>query len=114
MRKSGKATESNSVLGDLIAKGLELLSTFGLMASEAKEALSRKTEAVFWRTVLLLTLVLWMSAGLFLLILGCMQLLIDQAGWSRGAVYSVGGLLVFLIAALGFQGLRLRQSRPRH
>jgi len=55
------------------------------------------------RVMQLFTLYMGMFSGLFLLVLGIFFILMDYSGVPRGVVFSVGGLLVFLISVILIQ-----------
>lgn len=94
----------------LVSRIFDLLGVAGLLANEAKQALGRRAQAAFWRTVLLWHLSLWVSAGLFMLLWGALLLIAERSGLAWAWVLAVGGLLTMLTASLAFMALRHRQG----
>lgn len=89
-----------SVLSTVLVKGVEL---FGL-GSQALGSLARSAEkraaAVALQLGVLMVLMLWVSVGILLALLGLFFLLIDQAGMPRGMVFGAGGAVLALFSLL--------------
>jgi hypothetical protein len=109
--KAGK--EEGGTLGRLAAHLIDALGLAGLVAAEAKRIVERRAEAVLWRTVLLLTLTLWMSVGVFLMLMGLIHYLVEAAGLPAAAVHAGAGLGVLAVSSIWFFALRRRHGGAR-
>jgi fucose permease len=54
---------------------------------------------------------LWISIGAIFIILGVFDLLIDRLGVPRGVVFSLGGILISLIAVIFLQAAKIKKTR---
>jgi hypothetical protein len=90
----------------LFATLVDILAAVRLFFGELKESLAELADGALRRVLVLFTLYLWVSVGVLLMLVGVFDLLIDQAGLPRGVVYSLGGLLVSLVAVICLQALR--------
>jgi hypothetical protein len=87
-------------LGFLAGKALEFLGLGSEIFSQVERSAERRASAFAARLGLRFLLHAWISAGIFLGLMGLFYLLIDLAGISRGLVFSVGGTLIALLSFL--------------
>jgi uncharacterized protein involved in response to NO len=88
------------------AKLVDILAAVRLFFGELKGSLLEHAEGAVRRVQVLFVLYLWISAGVLLMLLGVFDLLIVQAGLPKGVVFSVGGLVVSLVAVIALQAMR--------
>lgn len=90
----------SSILSGALVKGVELFGLGGQALSSLVNSAQKKAAAVALRIGVLLVLLLWVSVGLLLALLGLFFMLIDQAGVPRGMVFGAGGAILSLVSLL--------------
>ena len=92
-----------SAVSNLLKKILMILGGSRQFMEYLIDLLENRQERFQRRVMQLFTLYLGMFSGLFLLVLGVFFILIDYSGAPRGVVFTVGGLLVFLVSVILIQ-----------
>jgi uncharacterized membrane protein len=87
-------------LSSLLLKGIELFTLGGQALSDLADNAQKRAAAIAFKIGVLLILLLWVSVGILLALLGLFFLLIDQAGVPRGLVFGAGGAILALVALL--------------
>jgi len=111
MGKRAEKPEAKKEEGGTFAKVVDILAAVRLFFAELRESILERVDGALRRTLILLTLYLWVSVGVVLMLVGLFDLLIDQAGLPRGVVYSLGGLLVCLVSVIALQSMRVGRGR---
>ncbi len=94
--------------------------TFGLLSAiqgfftRLEEALADHWDRFLRRMEYLFIVYLWASVGILLMALGLFDLLIDFGGLPRGIVFSIGGLLIFLVAVIFLQAAKIKKRGKSH
>ena len=99
-KREGKSPGSLEILGSLAGKAFELFGMGAEVFSKVGRGAEKRASAFAARLGLRLLLHAWVSAGIFLALVGLFYLLIDSAGISRGLVFSVGGAIIALLSLL--------------
>lgn len=95
----------------LFSRLVDILATVKFFLGEVRDTILDNVDKAVRRTLILFTLYLWVSIGAVLALVGVFDLLIDQAGVPRGVVFSLGGLLVSLVAVICLQALRVGKRK---
>ena len=99
--------ETSSVFGKL----LELFVGLRSLLSNIKNNIVGQAESFIRRTVYFILAAVTAFIGMLFMILGLFFLIIDYAQVSRGVVFSVGGLVVFLVAVIFMQAAKIRKLK---
>jgi hypothetical protein len=99
-KREGKSGGAIEILGALAGKAFEVFGMGAEVFSKVGRGAERRAAAFAAKLGLRLLLHAWVSAGIFLGLIGLFYLLIDSAGIPRGVVFSVGGALVALLSLL--------------
>jgi hypothetical protein len=105
--------KSSSRLFQAFSKAFDWSAAFGLFFSELKKSFQNQADLFLCRVEYLLTLYLWISIGLVFLIIGLFDLIMDFTKASRGVVYSIGGLVIFLTAFILLQAVKIKKMKQR-
>lgn len=97
--------------GQATAKALDVLAGIRMFFTEIKDSIAEHLDGILRRIEYLFLVYLWVSVGLLLMILGVFDLLIEFCRIPRGIVFSLGGLLIFLVAVIFLQAARIKKSR---
>lgn len=100
LRRTRTGTGIGSVLGDLLFKGLDLITAGSQALSDLADNAQKRAAALAVKLALVMLLLLWVSTGILLALLGLFYLLIDQAGIPRGMVFGAGGVILSLVCLL--------------
>lgn len=109
--KTRKEKGGGSLLRTVAGKAFDLLAALSLFFGEVRETLADGLDHFLRRTAYLLILDLWVSVGLLLMVLGVFDLAIDYGQVPRGVVYSIGGLVVLLVASLLLMSTRIKRYK---
>jgi hypothetical protein len=93
------------------ARVMDLLAAIRLFFGEIRQSALGKADGALRRMEYLFAVYLWVSIGLFLMVLGLFFLAIDFGHIPRGFVFSIGGLLVFLAAVIFLQTSKIRKTK---
>ena len=106
-KKSSEKVSSGIFKG--VAKAFDLLGTFKLFLAEIKETVGARWDLFLHRLAYILVVYIWLSLGILFAILGVFFLLIDFGGVSRGIVFCVGGLVIFLVGLVLLQAAKIKK-----
>ena len=109
--KKTSPENETSFFSTAAGKAFDLLAALRLFFTEVRQNFLERWDWFLRRVEYLLMVYLWISAGLFLVVLGCFFLLIDYAQVPRGAVFSIGGLLIFLTAVIFLQAAKIKKFK---
>jgi hypothetical protein len=85
-------------IGTMVEKAVSMVGWLKTLGGTLTDRLEKGIEAQARRVMLFGLWAILMGVGLSIFILGILFLVIDLGGISRGVVFTVGGLLVFLPA----------------
>ena len=106
-----RTTGEDPVFSSAVSKILGMLGSLLAVFSEARETFRKGFDRFLRRVEYLFLIYLWVSVGMVFLLLGGFFLVID-AGWaSRGTVFFIGGLLVFLVSMVLLQTATIRKEK---
>ncbi len=107
------SNKSPSGLLQTFSKAFDWRAAIGLFFTELKKSFRNQADLFLCRMEYLFTLYLWVSIGLVFLIVGLFDLIMDFTKASRGAVYSIGGLVIFLTAFILLQAVKIKKMKQR-
>lgn len=105
--------KNHSGLFQAFSKAFDWSAAIGLFFFELKKSFQNQADLFLCRMEYLFTLYLWVSIGLLFLIVGLFDLIMDFSKVSRGVVYSVGGLVIFLAAFILLQAVKIKKMKQR-
>jgi len=108
--KNNRSPKNSSLLTSLLKAIAEALGTVNLLFQEAKKTLQSQADGFIRRAEYILVVYLWISIGAVFLILGAFFLMMDLGHVSRGAVFSIGGLLTLLISVILLQAAKIKRK----
>ena len=110
-QKKNETREEPSFVSTAAAKLIDLLAAVRLFFGETRQNFLEHLDWLLRRVEYLLMVYLWVSAGMFLLILGVFFLVIDFGHVERGIVFSIGGALIFLTAVIFLQAAKIKKFK---
>ncbi len=90
-------------------KAFDFLAAIRIFFTEIKESILQHWDWFLRRVEYLFVVYLWISVGILLMVLGIFDLLIDFCRISRGVVFSLGGLLILLVAVIFLQAAKMKR-----
>jgi len=103
--------QTHSGWGQAAAKAFDMVSAVRLFFTEIKESMAEHWDWFLRRVEYLFIVYLWVSVGLLLMLLGIFDLLIEFGHVPKGEVFSIGGLLIFLVSIIFLQAAKIKKRR---
>ena len=92
MTDSRKTSEpSSGGWGQAAAKAFDAVAAVRMFFTEIKESIAEHWDWLLRRVEYLFVVYMWISAGIFLMVLGIFDLIIEYGRVPKGVVYSIGG-----------------------
>ena len=110
MTDSKKTSEtSSSGWGQAAAKAFDAVAAVRMFIKEIKDSITEHWDWLLRRVEYLFVVYMWISVGILLMILGVFDLIINYGRVPKGVVYSIGGLLIFLVAIIFLQAAKMKR-----